>query len=122
MKYLLIILASVLPCLAFSQLYVKGENINELDIEYITVVKGVLTGGQNGVVYFDTEDNIRGRNDNITDETGKTVKFNHIASIISYVSRRGWEYVDSLMVDGAAKANEVHLLFRRIKEVSDGQK
>ncbi len=37
MKYILVILAGVLPCLAFSQLYVKGENINELDIYYITI-------------------------------------------------------------------------------------
>jgi hypothetical protein len=86
----------------------------------ITVVKGMLTGGQNGVVYFDTEDNIRGRRDHITDENGKTIKFNNIASIISYVSRRGWNYVDSWT--NFLEDNEVHLLFRRIKNVGDRQK
>ena len=73
MKYILVILASILPCLAFAQLYVKGENINVLDIEYITVEKDVTRCAYIGVVYFDTEDNIRGRRDHITDETGETI-------------------------------------------------
>ncbi len=120
MKYLLIIMASALPCLAFAQLYVKGENINELDIEYITIERDVTRGAYIGLVYFDTEDDIRGRRDHITDETGETIKFRYAASIINYVSRRGWEYVDSLT--NFLGNNERHLLFRRIKEVSDGQK
>lgn len=111
MKKLILIVLFCVPSFVFGQtaLYVKGENINEKDLQYIMVETGA--NPQNGLVLYDEDGPIRGTSGRITDQDKKAIKFANPAALIDYVSKRGWEYVESLTKTSFLfKRKEWHIL------------
>jgi len=99
-----------------AQLLVKGENINELSITFITVHKELpVVGFPSAIVKFDQDDKVRGngQGDKITREDGKALKFHSVVAILEYVSQRGWEYIGQIKDNDALNADNEVMLFRK---------
>lgn len=115
MATILVILVTTLN----AQLLVKSQqsikNLNEdPNLIYIAVEKGLMQGGQNAQVSYETDDNIKGRTDKIVDADGNTLKFATIAAVINYVSRKGWEFVtDYHGEEPMTKTGKTEFLFRK---------
>ena len=92
MKYLLALLFLLVAQLGYTQLYVKGEDINEKDINYIIVAAHHLDPAMRSV-FYDSDSATRGEDGRITDENKTNIKFANWAAAIEHMFKAGWEIV-----------------------------
>jgi len=96
MKKILVLFAILFSgVLSIAQIYTvkKGLviDVNKLDLEYITVTGSLnMTGTK--IKYFAIDYGDEGAMaDNITDETGKVMKFSSVPVMLTYFFKNGWE-------------------------------
>ncbi len=90
-KSILIIAILMLVAVAtsYSQVYVEGKNINELDVNYLQL------GDAKGIVFINYGQEIKQRRKDarITDSNGKELKFNSLTDALNFTYKNGWKFV-----------------------------
>lgn len=108
-KFITTIVMVLTVLTSYGQIHVDGKPLDD-SLQYITIDKGVITGGQNALVSYYTEDGrTLGSFGTMTDESGKALKFSTIVAIIEYVTRNGWELVESF----TSEKGKTAFLFKR---------
>jgi hypothetical protein len=92
-KILLTIILFLAVNNVFSQVFVGGININNLDQVKYCELLGVNMLGQAKIDYGQHR-KILSVGSNITDDKGKAIQFNSNIAVLNYMAQRGWKLID----------------------------
>ncbi len=122
MKHFLLIVFFVgMGSIAYSQILIKGENINNLPIHYIEIVGQSNIWGTKVRIQVDFGQKYGHWGvDKLTDSSGKPLKLNTMMEALNLFYHNGWKYLDSYIYRSSPEAQPtIHFILERRSDLSN---
>lgn len=115
-KLLVAITIALFSTISYSQVYVEGTNINDLeDVNYIQLV-GINTSmfGVKIQVFVDYGQKAKMmKSDQIKDAKGRKKKFNSMIGALNFMEKNGWKFVNYTEAMVGRKLRYVYLMEKK---------